>query len=335
MDLIRLGLVGSGGMAQSRACAFSDLQGCRLTALAARNPCTGAELARQYGLQLLGGWEDLVGRSDVDAVVVCTSNDSHGPIARASLEAGKPVFLEYPLARHVDEGTALVELARSTGTVLRVAHPEVVSGAHRRLKETVGELGGLLLALFVRLTPGRGARPEVLFNIHASGPPSLFFVYQVFPLVDLFGPASWVEGYAHYDGMDSNGTYERFVNRVAVGFASGGTAEWTWAGGISIGNAEQVQRFVLEGGTLVHEGGVWHISAADGKEVSLPAAERETSLEELFLKEVRGKRDDWRSDLETALEAVRIGLGAEEAANRGGRVRLGDYGTKRLGGGMK
>lgn len=327
MDSIRLGLVGSGGMAHSRADAFSKLQGCRLTALAARNPRTGAELARQYDLPLLQNWKALIDRSDVDAIVVCTNNDSHGPIARASLEAGKPVFLEYPVARHVDEGAGLVDLARSTGTALRVAHPEVVSGAHRQLKETVGSLGGLLLALFVRLTPGRGARPEVLFNIHASGPPSLFFVYQVYPLVDLFGPASWVEGYAHYDGMDNAGTYERFVNRVAVGFTGGGTAEWTWAGGISIGNAEQVQRFVLEEGTLIQMDGGWRLSSADGKEFSVPPSAPGTSLESLFLEEVHGRRDDWRSDLDTALEAVRIGLGAEEAANRGGRVTLGVGGT--------
>ena len=327
MNSIRLGLVGSGGMAQSRADAFSEMQGCRLSALAARNPRTGAELARQYDLPLLGSWVRLIGRSDVDAVVICTSNDSHGPIARAALEAGKPVYLEYPLARHVDEGTALVDLARSTGTALRVAHPEVVSGAHRQLRETVRSLGGLLMALFVRLTPGRGARPDVLFNLHASGPPSLFFVYHVYPLVDLFGPASWVEGYAHYDGMDNVGTYKRFVCRAVVGFVRGGTAEWTWAGGIPIGRAEQHQRLVLDSGTLIHEGECWRLSSADGKEASLPPSEQETSLEDLFLEEVRGRRDDWRSDLDTALEAVRIGLGAEEAANRGGRVYLGSEST--------
>ena len=327
MDIIRLGLVGSGGMAHSRARSFADMDRCRLTALAARNPHTGAELAERHSLPLPGRWEDLIGRSDVDAIVVCTNNDSHGPIARAALEAGKPVFLEYPIARHVDEGECLVGLARETGTVLRVAHPEVVSEGHRQLKETVGSLGGLMAATFTRLTPGRGARPEVLFNLPASGPPSLFFVYQVYPLVDLFGPASWVEGYAHYEGMDGDGTYKSFVNRVAAGFAGGGTAEWTWAGGISIGKAEQYQRIVMENGTMIHEGGGWRLSAADGKEEQLSSPEPETSLESLFLEEVRGTRVGWRRDLDTALDAVRIGLGAEEAANRGGRVHLRDGGT--------
>ena len=200
MEVIRLGLVGSGGMAAKRAASFAALKGFRLIALAARNQGTGAELARRHGLELLGNWEELVQRPDVDAVAVCTPNDSHGPIARAALEAGKHVFLEYPLARRLEEGEELVRTARSTGRVLRVAHGEVAHPGHRQLKETVRAMGGLLVALFARLTPGRGARPEVLFNIPVSGPPALFFVYHIYPLVDLFGPAAWVEGYTHYEG---------------------------------------------------------------------------------------------------------------------------------------
>ena len=37
MKAIRLGVVGSGGMAQRRAAAFAAMEGCKLTALAARN----------------------------------------------------------------------------------------------------------------------------------------------------------------------------------------------------------------------------------------------------------------------------------------------------------
>ncbi len=322
MEVIRLGLVGSGGMAAKRAASFAALKGFRLIALAARNQGTGAELARRHGLELLGNWEELVQRPDVDAVAVCTPNDSHGPIARAALEAGKHVFLEYPLARRLEEGEELVQTARSTGRVLRVAHAEVADPGHRQLKETVRAMGGLLVALFARLTPGRGARPEVLFNIPVSGPPALFFVYHIYPLVDLFGPAAWVEGYTHYERMDSAGTYERFVNRAAVGFAGGGSAQWTWAGGIAIHRPEQYQRLVLEGGTLVHDDGGWQRSSAAGVVPLPPVGEEGSSLESLFLEEVRGTRDGWRTDLDPALEAIRIGLGAEKAAAEGRRLDL-------------
>ncbi len=321
MKAIRLGLIGSGGMAQRRAAAFAAMEGCQLTALAARNERTGVELAQQHEVELLSHWQALIERVDIDAVAICTNNDSHAPIAAAALKAGKHVFLEYPLARRLDEGESLVDLARATGKVLRVAHPEVVSVEHRQFKEAAASLGGLLVALFTRLTPGRGARPEVLFNLRVSGPPSLFFVYHVYPLVDLFGPAAWVEGYAHYDGLNADGAYERFVNRAVVGFAGGGTAQWTWAGGIAINRAEQYEHLVLEGGTLAYEADSWCCSTAAGAESLPPPGDDEHSLESLFVKEVRGG-DGWRADLDVALEAIRIGLGAEVAAAEGRRVAL-------------
>ena len=149
----------------------------------------------------------------------------------------------------------------------------------------------------------------------------MFFVYHVYPLVDLFGPAAWVEGYAHYDGLNAEGAYERFVNRAVVGFAGGGTAQWTWAGGIAISRAEQYEHLVLEGGTLAYEAGSWCRSMADGAE-SLPLpGDDEDSLESLFIEEVRGG-DGWHADLDVALEAIRIGLGAEVAAAEGRRVAL-------------
>lgn len=321
MEAIRLGLVGSGGMAQRRAAAFAAMEGCQLTALAARNERTGAELAQRHEVELLAHWQALIERADIDAVAICTNNDSHAPIAAAALKAGKHVFLEYPLACCIDEGEVLVDLARATGKVLRVAHSEVVSAEHRQLKEVAASLGGLLVALFTRLTPGRGARPKVLFNLRVSGPPSLFFVYHVYPLVDLFGPAAWVEGYVHYDGLKADGAYERFVNRVVVGFAGGGTAQWTWAGGIAISRAEQYEHLVLEGGTLAYEAGGWCRSTADGAELLPPPGDDEHSLESLFIEEVHGG-DGWRADLAVALEAIRIGLGAEVAAAEGRRVAL-------------
>ncbi|NKB71242.1 MAG: hypothetical protein GKR89_29570 [Candidatus Latescibacteria bacterium] len=321
MEAIRLGLIGSGGMAKRRAAAFAAMEGWQLAAVAARNQQTGAPLAAVHQVPLLASWQELIGRADIDAVAICTNNDSHGPIARAALEAGKDVFLEYPLARRVDEGEELAQWARDKGKVLRLAHPEAVDGEHARLKEAVSSMGGLLLATFTRLTPGRGARPEVLFNIHASGPPSLFFVYHVYPLVDLFGAAAWVEGYAEYGGMNTAGIYQRFINRAVVGFAGGGTAQWTWAGGIAIERPEQHERLVLEGGTLAYEDGAWHCSRAAGRDVLEPR-QNEISLEGLFLEEVRGNRADWRTDLDAGLAAVRIGSGAEVAAAEGRRVAL-------------
>ena len=174
---IKFGVVGSGGMARSRAAAFSQIEGCGLKAVAARNRETGSELAAQYRIELISDWRELVSRADVDAIAACTNNDSHSAIATAALEAGKHVFLEYPLGRRLEEAERLVAIADKSGCVLRVAHDEVRSARHRSLKKTAQSLGNLQLALFTRLTPGRGGRPDSLLNLNVSGPPALFFIY--------------------------------------------------------------------------------------------------------------------------------------------------------------
>ena len=320
---INLGVVGSGGMARSRAAAFSQIEGCRLTAVAARNRETGGELAAQYRIELISDWRELVSSADVDAIAVCTNNDSHSAIATTALEAGKHVFLEYPLGRRLEEAERLVAVADESGCVLRVAHDEVRAARHRSLNKTAQSLGDLKLALFVRLTPGRGGRPDSLLNLNVSGPPALFFIYQVHPLVDLFGAAAWVEGFGDYTELKEDGRYHSFMNTMTVGFASGGCGTWTWAGGIAINGAEEHQRIVMSGGTLIRNGGEWSVSTRDGVEVINAKSEDEVeSIEMTFLRETAGGSTGWREDLDRSLDALRISLGAEEAFAAGHRVSL-------------
>lgn len=59
---------------------------------------------------------------EVDAVDIVTPADSHREIAEASLRAGKPCFVEKPLAMTVREGQRLAALARRAGLVLQVGH---------------------------------------------------------------------------------------------------------------------------------------------------------------------------------------------------------------------
>ena len=321
MSKIGIGVVGSGGMGTRRAETFSKLEGCELVAVSSRNRETGSMLAQKLGVPFEPEWKAVMADPNLDAVVICTSNESHGEIALSALEAGKHVFMEYPLARHLDEGERAVRLAKERGLVLRVAHSESISPGHQRIKQEVEALGSLLTAIFVRLTPGRGARPEILFNLRVSGPPALFFVYYIYPAVDLFGPAAWVEGGAEYEGLREDRRYNRFVNTVQVGFRNGGLGQWVWAGGIEIHQAEEYRRFVLTGGTLVENQGRWIRSTREGAE-ALEMAGEGRSLEELFLEEMEGKTSVWRDDAERALEAVRISLKAEQSMEENRRILL-------------
>ena len=201
MTKIKIGIIGSGGMARHHLSRFATMETAEVVAIASRNEQTGNQLAAEHKAVFVPDWHHLVEREDIDGVVICTHNDSHGEIVLAALQADKHVFVEYPLASDVGQGEAALELAGKLSRVLRVSHPEVVSNTHKALKQKIGELGDLLLTSFVRLTPGRGARPEILFNLPVSGTPAHFFIYHIYPIVDFFGGAASVKKSAVYEGL--------------------------------------------------------------------------------------------------------------------------------------
>ena len=320
MNDIRIGIIGSGGMANHHAQSFSQTGGFELIAIAARNPETGPALANKHGVDYLPTYRDMLKRDDIDAIAICTYNDTHGEIALASLDANKHVFTEYPATRNIDDARQLLSRIDQSSQVLRVGHNEVLSPSHRAFKRQTAQTGNLITALFTRLTPGRGQRPEILFNISISGPPALFFVYNIYPLVDCFSPATWVEAAAHYENLHDNGTYDSFANSVTVGFENGGIGQWNWAGGIEISHAEEYRRIVMTGGTLINRGDGWCLSTKSGERDLRATEPSDITIQTQFLNDIHN--GNWQTDACTAINAALIGLAAERSMQENRRIPL-------------
>jgi len=97
-------------------------------------------------------------RTDIDAVVIATPQDSQVEIARGAIAAGIHVLVEKPAARHVDELRDLPELAAKHNVRVRVGFNHRYHRAFRQARHLVdsGLLGPLL---FVRARYGHGGRP--------------------------------------------------------------------------------------------------------------------------------------------------------------------------------
>ena len=324
MSKIRIGIIGSGGTGARHADKFSEMEAVEVVAIASRNAETGNALAEKHGAEFIPDWQVLVQRDNIDGVVICTHNDTHAEIALAALRYDKHIFMEYPLARSIDAGETVVEVAHSNQRVLRINHSETVSSSHQAIKQKVEGLGDLLLTTFLRLTPGRGVRPEILFNLPVSGPPAHFFIYHIYPIIDLFGGVRSVEGAAVYEGLTDQGNYNRFVNTVNVEFRNGGVGSWVWAGGVEIQESEQHARYVLTGGTISDSDGGWHCSTGAGIEeipsVDIPSI----SLQEQWIQEIQTQDTSAADrDASTALEAIRVSLSAEQSMQEKQRIVLG------------
>ncbi len=128
-------------------------------------------------------------RDDVDVVLVLTSMNEHGPLARAALEAGKHVLVEKPMATSLAEAAELLELARTSASLLVCAPHVLLSPTFRAVHGAVrdGRVGELLTA---RARYG-WAGPWWNEWFYEPGGGSLFDlgVYNVTSLCALFGPA--------------------------------------------------------------------------------------------------------------------------------------------------
>lgn len=71
------------------------------------------------GCQAIADWREVIGRSDVDAIMNSTPDHWHVPISLAAVRQGKHVSCEKPLTLSIAEGRVLADAAQKHGVVFR------------------------------------------------------------------------------------------------------------------------------------------------------------------------------------------------------------------------
>ncbi|HMD62255.1 MAG TPA: Gfo/Idh/MocA family oxidoreductase [Opitutaceae bacterium] len=121
---VRWGIIGCGDVTEVKSGpGFRNAAGSELVAVMRRNGPLAADYARRHGVRR---WYDnaeaLIADPEVDAVYVATPPGSHAGYALAVAAAGKPAYVEKPMARHSAECDRMVEAFGSAGLPLFVAY---------------------------------------------------------------------------------------------------------------------------------------------------------------------------------------------------------------------
>lgn len=150
-----VGLIGAGAFA--RGVLLPALQSAgfdRLVSVASASGLSARHLAERSGFaRAVSGAQAVIGDDEVDLVVIATPHDSHAALVVQTLEAGKHVFCEKPLALSHDELDAVeAALAAAPGSVLMV-------GFNRRWSKPMDMVrarfaGGGPLAITYRINAG-------------------------------------------------------------------------------------------------------------------------------------------------------------------------------------
>ena len=123
MKELRIGLIGYGFMGKAHSNAYRRVPNFFnldytpvLKAVCGRDKEKAEAFAKQWGYESVEtDWRKVIDRKDIDAVDICTPNNTHKEIALAAAKAGKMILCEKPLAMNAEEGREMVKAVESAG----------------------------------------------------------------------------------------------------------------------------------------------------------------------------------------------------------------------------
>src|SRR5882672_4403391 len=110
--MIEVGLIGFGLAGRAfHAPVIRAVPGLHLAAILQRS---GNEAAEKYpDVRIVRSLDELLAMKEVRLIVIATPNDTHYPLARQCLAAGRDVVVDKPFATTFEEASSLVEFAKS------------------------------------------------------------------------------------------------------------------------------------------------------------------------------------------------------------------------------
>lgn len=149
---LTVGVVGNGLIAASHIGTLIGREDCRVLATCdvhrskaerARDRMLKAYSDRKEsgapakGVDLYTRHEELIARSDIDIVFVCTPDHWHAAVSKQAMISGKDVYCEKPLTLTVREGRVLVDTARRYGRILQTGTQQRSNKSFRKAAEIV------------------------------------------------------------------------------------------------------------------------------------------------------------------------------------------------------
>ncbi|UQZ81237.1 1,5-anhydro-D-fructose reductase [Paenibacillus konkukensis] len=162
MKRIRFGIIGCGNVTEVKSGpGFQKAEHCELVAVMRRDAALAEDYARRHGVpRWYADAGELIGDPDVDAVYIATPPGSHLEYALAVAKAGKPVYVEKPMALSGEECSRMIAACREAQVPLYVAYYRRALPRFLKVKELLeaGAIGDVRYAAMVQYQPAPQAK---------------------------------------------------------------------------------------------------------------------------------------------------------------------------------
>jgi len=121
MSKIKIGVIGAGSISEAHFNAYKGNSEVEIYAVCDLNEQRAQDKANKYGAtNIYTDYNELLANPEIEAVSICTWNNTHAEISAAAIRAGKHVLVEKPLCRTVEEALQLQEVVRASNKILQV-----------------------------------------------------------------------------------------------------------------------------------------------------------------------------------------------------------------------
>lgn len=213
MDIVKWGFIGCGEATEKKSGpAFAQVEGSEVVAVMSRD----AEKAQSYAKRHnIARWytdaQKLVDDPEVNAIYIATPPSSHATFAIMAMRAGKPAYIEKPMAASYEDCARINRISEQTGIPVFVAYYRRYLPYFQKVKELIGQIGRVINVQIRFAQPPRALDynsqnlPWRVLPVIAGGG----YFYDLAPhqldlLQDMFGVILEAQGYTSNRG----GLYE-------------------------------------------------------------------------------------------------------------------------------
>jgi predicted dehydrogenase len=158
---IRWGMIGCGDVTEKKSApSFNKIDGSSLAGVYSRSPDRARSYAKRHGVpRVFDSADEMVDDPGIDAVYVATPPSSHAGYSIRAMHAGKPVYVEKPMAATWEDCRKMNAVSDETGVPLFVAYYRRSMEYFLKVQELLegGAIGKPVLCRSVLLSPPRPA----------------------------------------------------------------------------------------------------------------------------------------------------------------------------------
>lgn len=230
MKEIKWGFIGCGEVTEKKSGpAFSLIEGSSVVAVMSRSADKARSYAQRHGIK---HWytdpQALLDDPEVNAIYIATPPSTHATFAIMAMKAGKPVYVEKPMAANYEDCCRINRISQTTGMPCFVAYYRRYLDYFNRVKQLVsgGEIGNVVNVQIRFAVPPRDLdynSRNLPWRVQADIAGGGYFYdlapHQIDLLQEMFGPIIEAEGYTAnrgglYETEDTVSACFRFANGV-------------------------------------------------------------------------------------------------------------------------